>query len=472
MADKIVLSDVKSGFNIAVVNDNFSKIEKVVNDNLLWRDQRGISGDNALQSNIDVNSKRLYNLPAPISDFEAARKKDVDDALGGNSGMLGEMQELLDQAEQAVIDASNASRLTAGTATEGPLSVSIVGPAGSQVLNLTIPAGSGGSGSPGPFLRLDKTTSQDEVIGPSVNAIGINTVIAPGDTVTVDPTSELIIIGQPVDTPNIGLEIHAATSKATPADADELGITDSAASWGLKKLTFTNLKAWIGGLFVSKSGDTMTGQLISKKSFANGASSSNFVAEAEGTAQGQAAGYSFRPTFTGTADSVPRRAADIWASYSGVWATEKLSFGVGTGSTNDGFNRTIERLAITGTGNVLVTGGGLLGYGVGSGGTATQSTNKATGVPINKPTGVITMNNAALAAGDSVEFQLQSTLINENSLIVLHIINNSVANATSYRLKVICTYPGGAFLRLSNISSGSLSESVQFQFNIFQGAAS
>ena len=56
-------------------------------------------------------------------------------------------------------------------------------------------------------------------------------------------------------------DIHAATSKTTPADADELGITDSAASWGLKKLTFANLKAWIGGLFVSKSGDTINGNL-------------------------------------------------------------------------------------------------------------------------------------------------------------------------------------------------------------------
>lgn len=37
--------------------------------------------------------------------------------------------------------------------------------------------------------------------------------------------------------------IHAASSKATPDDADELGITDSAAAWVLKKLTWANLKA-------------------------------------------------------------------------------------------------------------------------------------------------------------------------------------------------------------------------------------
>jgi hypothetical protein len=36
---------------------------------------------------------------------------------------------------------------------------------------------------------------------------------------------------------------HAATSKTTPADADELPLIDSAASFGLKKLTWANLKA-------------------------------------------------------------------------------------------------------------------------------------------------------------------------------------------------------------------------------------
>ncbi|HEY6021641.1 MAG TPA: LamG-like jellyroll fold domain-containing protein, partial [Candidatus Paceibacterota bacterium] len=36
---------------------------------------------------------------------------------------------------------------------------------------------------------------------------------------------------------------HAATSKATPVDADEIPLSDSAATFGLKKLTWANLKA-------------------------------------------------------------------------------------------------------------------------------------------------------------------------------------------------------------------------------------
>lgn len=50
--------------------------------------------------------------------------------------------------------------------------------------------------------------------------------------------------------------IHAATSKAAPVDADELGIVDSAASNALKKLTWANLKdtllAYFKGQFREK----------------------------------------------------------------------------------------------------------------------------------------------------------------------------------------------------------------------------
>lgn len=41
--------------------------------------------------------------------------------------------------------------------------------------------------------------------------------------------------------------IHAATTKATPVDADEFGFLDSAASWVIKKFTWANLKATLLG---------------------------------------------------------------------------------------------------------------------------------------------------------------------------------------------------------------------------------
>jgi hypothetical protein len=41
------------------------------------------------------------------------------------------------------------------------------------------------------------------------------------------------------------LDISGLTAKATPVDADLVGIGDSAASFSFKKLTFANLKAWV-----------------------------------------------------------------------------------------------------------------------------------------------------------------------------------------------------------------------------------
>ena len=53
--------------------------------------------------------------------------------------------------------------------------------------------------------------------------------------------------------------IHAATSKTTPVDADEFAITDSAATFGLKKLTWANLKTTLGALFATLASPAFTG---------------------------------------------------------------------------------------------------------------------------------------------------------------------------------------------------------------------
>jgi hypothetical protein len=56
--------------------------------------------------------------------------------------------------------------------------------------------------------------------------------------------------------------IHAATSKTTPVDADELALVDSEASFGLKKLTWSALKAmlatWLQTLTANWSNKTLT----------------------------------------------------------------------------------------------------------------------------------------------------------------------------------------------------------------------
>lgn len=55
-----------------------------------------------------------------------------------------------------------------------------------------------------------------------------------GANMTVESVGQLAAVG-------FAASIHAATGKTTPVDADEFGLADSAASWGLKKVTLADL---------------------------------------------------------------------------------------------------------------------------------------------------------------------------------------------------------------------------------------
>ena len=137
-----------------------------------------------------------------------------------------------------------------------------------------------------------------------------------------------------------------------------------------------------------------------------------------------------------------------------------LGFSTGSSST--------ERMRIDTSGNVLVTSAGGLGYGTGSGGTVTQATSKSTAVTLNKPTGQITMNNAALGAGASVIFLLTNSLLAATDSVIVQ--PNYGANSQSYAAQVTFSGAGGAYIRVTNISGGSLSEAVTLSFAIIKGA--
>lgn len=84
-----------------------------------------------------------------------------------------------------------------------------------------------------------------------------------GQVVVFDGVSGKIIrdSGIPASDVVTGASTHAAADKATPVDADELPLVDSAASWSLKKLTWANIKAALSTVFLPLAGGTMTGLL-------------------------------------------------------------------------------------------------------------------------------------------------------------------------------------------------------------------
>lgn len=126
-------------------------------------------------------------------------------------------------------------------------------------------------------------------------------------------------------------------------------------------------------------------------------------------------------------------------------------------------------LQIYGNGNVLaISPNGGLGYGTGAGGTVTQVTSKSTAVTLNKPTGQITMNNAALAAGASVIFGLNNSLLGAYDSLLVQ--SNFGTNSQGYVAQVTYSGTGLAYIRVTNITGGSLSEAVTLTFAIIKGA--
>ncbi len=79
---KIVLTDTAGGFNIAVINDNFDQLESTLQNKVLYRDNPAGEPNN-MESDLDMDGNRIFNLPAPVAMSEAARLQDVVNSIAG-----------------------------------------------------------------------------------------------------------------------------------------------------------------------------------------------------------------------------------------------------------------------------------------------------------------------------------------------------------------------------------------------------
>jgi len=114
-----------------------------------------------------------------------------------------------------------------------------------------------------------------------------------------------------------------------------------------------------------------------------------------------------------------------------------------------------------------------IGYSAAAQGTVTQLTSKSTGVTLNKSAGRITMNNAALAAGDAVSFVLTNNLISANDAMIVNVSSNTTGSAAgAYTTYVSYLVSGSALITLRNLTAAtSYSEAVIINFSIIHGAS-
>lgn len=160
-------------------------------------------------------------------------------------------------------------------------------------------------------------------------------------------------------------------------------------------------------------------------------------------------------------------------TYSSVDATGATgasgSFHVATKKTGTESTTLSDTMVFDQNGNALVTSAGGLGYGTGSGGTVTQATSKGAAVTLNAPSGQITMNNAALAAGAVATFSFNNSTMTANDVLVMSINANS-PNASSYSVRGVAS--SSATVYVTNTSAGSLSDAVVINYAVIKGATS
>ena len=133
------------------------------------------------------------------------------------------------------------------------------------------------------------------------------------------------------------------------------------------------------------------------------------------------------------------------------------SFMFGTGTTNSG------------TYHFVADKNGI-GYPSGSGGAVTQATSKSTGVTLNTPTGVITMDDAALGAGAEVNFTVTNSSVAATDTIVLSI--QSGGTPGEYLCGVTTVAAGSFQVALANLSASSAEDAVVINYAVIKGVNS
>jgi len=108
-----------------------------------------------------------------------------------------------------------------------------------------------------------------------------------------------------------------------------------------------------------------------------------------------------------------------------------------------------------------------IGYAAGAQGTVTQATDKSTAVTLDKSSGQITMNGAALNTLTNVTFTLTNSTLSAKDVLILNV--SGAATAGAYNCWVSSMSAGSATITLRNISGSSLSEAVVINFAIIHG---
>ena len=184
-------------------------------------------------------------------------------------------------------------------------------------------------------------------------------------------------------------------------------------------------------------------------------------------------------TFTGPTDPITYSKLNLLAqpTVSAIAANDVTTTTIANNAVtlpkivNASGNNTFMARYSSGSGNYeeLVTTTTGLGFYTGAGGIAPAGATKATAFTLNTMCGRITTAADALAANTSVSATWSNSKIAATDVVILN--HSSGGTLGSYHYNVACG-SGTATLTIRNISSGSLSESLVFNFVVIKGVTS
>jgi len=121
--------------------------------------------------------------------------------------------------------------------------------------------------------------------------------------------------------------------------------------------------------------------------------------------------------------------------------------------------------SLTATGIIVSTGTAGVGYATGAGGTVTQSTNRTTGVTLNKTSGAITLFSAAGSA-TAATFTVTNNTVAATDVIIL----NQKSGTDLYDLMVTAV-ASGSFNITFRTTGGTTTETPVFNFAVIKAVA-
>jgi hypothetical protein len=123
--------------------------------------------------------------------------------------------------------------------------------------------------------------------------------------------------------------------------------------------------------------------------------------------------------------------------------------------------------AITSSSTILANGNSSkIGYNTGAGGSVTQGAGaKTNAVTLNRPTGIIVTDNAALAADTAVTFNLSNSVIDSTDIVLVSHISGGTLGSYNF---AVAPATGNANVTIRNITAGSLSEALSLRFIVIK----